>query len=44
MAANDVLNIMWAVDDTNGFLEAHAATAYGPGSPSVTMAITRIKA
>lgn len=44
MAANDVLKVMWAVDDTNGFLEAHAATAYAPASPSVTVAITRIKA
>lgn len=44
MAANDVLNVMWAVDNTSGFLEAHAATAYAPASPSVTLAITRIKA
>ena len=42
--ANDVLNVMWATDSTNGFLEAHAATAYAPASPSVTLSITRIKA
>lgn len=44
VSAGDVLNAMWAVDDTNGFLEAHAATAYAPASPSVTLSITRIKA
>lgn len=43
MAAGDVLKAMWAVDDTNGFLEAHAATAYAPASPSITMSITRVK-
>ena len=42
--ANDVLNVMWATDSTNGFLEAHAATAYAPASPSVTLAITRVRA
>jgi len=42
--AGDVLNVMWAVDDTNGHLEAHAATAYAPAAPSVTLAITRIRA
>jgi len=39
----DVLNVMWATDSTNGFLNAHAATAYAPGSPSVTLAINRIQ-
>jgi len=42
--AGDVLNVMWATDSTNGFLEAHAATAYAPSSPSVTLAITRVRA
>lgn len=41
-AANDVLNVMWAVDSTNGYLHAHTATAYAPAAPSVTMAITRV--
>lgn len=41
-AANDYLEAMWATDSTNGFLEAHAATAYAPASPSVTMAINRV--
>lgn len=43
LAAGDVLKIMWATTSTNGFLQAHAATAYAPASPSVTLAITRIK-
>lgn len=42
--ANDVLNVMWATNSTNGYLEAHAATAYAPASPSVTLAITRVRA
>lgn len=42
--ANDVLNVMWATDHLSGYLEAHAATAYAPASPSVTLSITRIKA
>jgi hypothetical protein len=44
MAAGDVLNIMWAVSSTNGLLKAHAATAYSPGAPSLTLAITRVQA
>ena len=43
VSAGDVLNVMWATDSTNGFLDAHAATAYAPGSPSVTLAINRIQ-
>lgn len=43
-AAGDVLNVMWATDSTSGLLKAHAATAYAPAAPSVTVAITRIQA
>lgn len=43
-AANDVLNVMWATTSTNGSLLAHAATAYAPASPSVTLAISRVQA
>lgn len=43
LAAGDVMKVMWATDSTSGFLEAHAATAYAPASPSVTLAITRVK-
>jgi len=41
-AAGDYLEAMWATDRISGFLEAHAATAYAPASPSVTMAINRV--
>ena len=41
--AGDVLNAMWATDSTNGLLKAHAATAYAPASPSVTLMITRVQ-
>lgn len=43
-AANDYLEAMWAVDSTNGYLHAHAATAYAPAAPSVTLVITRVQA
>ena len=42
--AGDVLNVMWATDSTSGSLTAHAATAYAPAAPSVTVAITRVQA
>jgi hypothetical protein len=42
--ANDVLNVMWATDSTSGILKAHAATAYAPSSPSVTLVISRVQA
>lgn len=42
--AGDVLNVMWATSSTNGLLKAHAATAYAPAAPSVTLAINRIQA
>jgi hypothetical protein len=44
MAAGDVLSVMWATSRTTGRLTAHAATAYAPASPSVTLAITRVRA
>ena len=43
-AAGDVLNVMWAVDSTSGYLHAHAATAYAPAAPSMTLVITRVQA
>jgi hypothetical protein len=44
ITAGDVLNVMWATDSTSGYLHAHAATAYAPAAPSVTLAISRINA
>ena len=43
-SAGDYLEPMWATTSTNGLLEAHAATAYAPASPSATMAISRVSA
>jgi hypothetical protein len=43
VSAGDVLNVMWATDSTSGYLHAHAATAYAPASPSVTLMITRVQ-
>lgn len=42
MAAGDYLEAMWAVTDTNGFLEAAAATAFAPGAPASTISIVRL--
>lgn len=44
LAAGDVLSVMWATNSTSGSLKAHAATAYAPSAPSVTLAITRVRA
>lgn len=43
VSAGQYLEVMWATDSTNGFLEAHAATAYAPASPSTTVTITRVQ-
>ena len=41
--SGDYLEAMWATSDhTKGSLEAFAATAFAPASPSVTLSITRI--
>ena len=41
-AANDYLEVKWAVDSTNGKLDAVAATSFSPAAPATTLAITRI--
>jgi hypothetical protein len=41
-AANDYLEVKWAVDSTSGKLEATAATAFSPAAPATTLTITRI--
>ena len=43
VSANDYLEPYWAVSSTNGSLKAFAATAFAPATPSVTLAITRIR-
>lgn len=42
LSAGDYLEAMWAVDSTNGFLDATAATAFAPAAPASTIAITRL--
>jgi hypothetical protein len=42
VAAGDYLEAYWAVSDTNGFLDATAATAFAPAAPASTIAITRL--
>ena len=44
ITAGAVLNVMWAVSSTSGRLKAHAATAYAPAAPSMTLTITRVQA
>lgn len=40
--AGDYIEVMWAVSDTQGYLDATAATAFCPAAPASTLAITRI--
>ena len=42
VSAGDYLEAYWAVSDTNGFLDATAATAFCPAAPASTIAITRL--
>lgn len=42
MAANDYVELMWAVDSTATSLDANAATAFAPATPSVTMTVAQI--
>jgi len=40
--AGDYLEAIWAVDSTNGTLDATAATAFSPSAPASTISITRL--
>lgn len=42
VTAGDYLQVMWAVTDTAGSLDATAATAFSPAAPASTVHITRI--
>lgn len=44
MNAGDYLEVMWATDDTVGYLAAVAATAFSPATPSTSLSVTRIRA
>ena len=42
LAADDYLEVMWAVDTVTGTLKPTAATAFAPDAPASTIAITRL--
>tara|TARA_R110001606_G_scaffold289944_1_gene437848 strand:+ start:653 stop:1312 length:660 start_codon:yes stop_codon:yes gene_type:complete len=42
LVANDYVELMWAVDSTNGTLQASAATAFAPANPAATLSIVRL--
>jgi hypothetical protein len=44
LQAGDYLEAFWAVNDTDGFLEAAAATAFAPAAPASTISIVRLHA
>lgn len=44
MNAGDYLEVMWAISSTSGYLQAAAATAFAPATPSTSLSITRIRA
>tara|TARA_R110000772_G_scaffold63548_1_gene142263 strand:- start:1543 stop:2202 length:660 start_codon:yes stop_codon:yes gene_type:complete len=44
MTAGDYLEVDWATTSTASYLDAHAATAYAPASPSATLSISRLRA
>ena len=44
MTAGSYLEVAWATTSTASYLDAHAATAYAPASPSTTLSISRLRA
>ena len=42
MNANDVFQLMWAVDSTNVSLTAPGSTAFAPETPSATLQVTQV--
>jgi hypothetical protein len=44
LQAGDYLEAFWAVNDTDGFLEAAAATSFAPAAPASTISIVRLHA
>lgn len=43
LANGDYIEVMWAVDDTAMSLNATAATAFAPASPSVVLTVTQVQ-
>ena len=42
LSVGDYIEVMWATDSTSGYLEAVAATAFAPATPSATISIVRL--
>jgi hypothetical protein len=42
MVANDVFQLMWATDSTNVSLDAPAATAFAPATPSAELSVKQV--
>jgi hypothetical protein len=42
LSAGDYIEVMWATNSTSGYLEAVAATAFAPATPSATISIVRL--
>ena len=42
LLAGDYIEVMWATDSTSGYLEAVAATAFAPATPSATISMVRL--
>ena len=42
LSAGDYIEVMWAANNTSGYLEAVAATAFAPATPSATISMMRL--
>ena len=42
LSAGDYIEVMWATDSISGYLEAVAATAFAPATPSATISMVRL--
>ena len=42
LSAGDYIEVMWATNSTSGYLEAVAATAFAPATPSATISVVRL--
>ena len=42
LSAGDYIEVIWATDSTTGYLEAVAATAFAPATPSATISMARL--
>jgi hypothetical protein len=43
VTADDYLEAYWATDDADATLDASAATAFAPATPSVILSVTRLR-